>query len=257
MDLDSLLDHFVRACLDVFGEARVEAIVLHGSALKGGAIPGYSDIDFMVFLTSDCFGENGDLSDDLVFAIQERVGPLPWREAGYLYPQAYFHDARRLPSWWTGPVPGAHRVLWGALPPEAVPTPDRLRAASLRYLKEELPAAIAADLRNFADADDASLPRRVRLLGTRVTPAVFALVGHDADDALELWALPKFEALALLEARYPDSGGPGLARRFYEIVARLYGAAFDADLAREAFRTGIAFLRWAEAVGRKLPAPPT
>ncbi len=257
MNLDSLLDRFIRACLDVFGSERVEAIVLHGSALKGGAISGYSDIDFMVFVTPGCFRENGDLPDDLVFAIQERIGPLPWREAGYLYPQAYFHDARRLPAGWTGPVPGAHRVLWGTLPPAAVPTADRLRASSLRYLKDELPAAIAADLRNFADADDSSLARRVRLLGTRVTPAVFALAGHDADDALALSALPKFEALARLEARYPGADGPGLARRFYEIVGRIYGGEFDAGLAREAFRTGIAFLRWAEGLGRQLPAPLT
>jgi predicted nucleotidyltransferase len=39
-DLDALLERFVRACLEVFGQGRVEGIVLHGSALKGGNIPG-------------------------------------------------------------------------------------------------------------------------------------------------------------------------------------------------------------------------
>jgi hypothetical protein len=259
VNLESLLDRFVRACLDVFGQERVEGIVLHGSALKGGAIPGYSDVDFIVFLAPDCFDERGALPDESVFAIQERIGPLPWREAGFLDPQAYFYDARRLPSWWTGPVPGAYRVLCGRLPPEAAPTPEGLRSASRHFLKEELPRHIAWSLRNFADADDASLPRRVRLLGTDVTPAIFALAGHDAEDVLELWAQPKFEALARLEERYPEAEGPTLARRFFEGVRRLYDGEFDGDLGRETFRTGIAFLRWAEAVASAsggLPEPP-
>ncbi len=89
-ELEPLLARFVRGCLDVFGEDQVEGIVLHGSAAKGGSIPGFSDIDFMVFLSPDCFDEQGALPDELAFAIQERIGPLPWREAGFLYPQGLF-----------------------------------------------------------------------------------------------------------------------------------------------------------------------
>ena len=251
-ELEPLLARFVRGCLDVFGEEHVEGIVLHGSAVKGGGIPGFSDIDFMLFLSPDCFDDQAALPDELAFAIQERIGPLPWREAGFLYPQAYFHDAHRLPYWWTGPIPGAHRVLWGRVPPEAAPTAEGLRAASLRYLGEELPRNIASSVHNFADADDATLPRRVRLLGSIVTPTVFSLAGYDADDVLELWALPKLEALERLAGRYPDTDGPALARRFYDNVRTLYGGAFDADLGRETFRTGVAFLRWAERVARSL-----
>lgn len=254
-DLDSVLDAFVRSCLDVFGEERVDGIVLHGSALKGGRIPGFSDVDFMVFLTSDCFTEQGVLPDELVFAIQERIGPLRCQEIGILDPQAYFYDARRLPSWWTGPVPGAHRVLWGKLPPQAMPTAERLRESSLSYLKNELPQQILTDVTNFADAHDPTLPKRVRLLATRVTPTIFALAGHDADDVLEVWALPKFDALRRLEARHPDDPGPGLAREFFEKVRRLYGQQFDPDLGRKTFRIGIGFLRWAERLAESLPEP--
>ena len=256
VDLEPLLERFTRGCLDVFDEARVEGIILHGSAHKGDAIAGFSDVDFMVFLTSDCFDARGELPDELVFAIQERIGPLPWSEAGVRYPQAYFYDARRLPSWWTGPAPGAYRALWGRLPEQAMPTQDSLRAASLRFLKEDLSSHIASDLRNSADGADGSLPRRVRLLGTTVTPAIFALLGHDAEDALGLWAQPKFEALRLLEKRYADADGPALARRFYDNVRRLYGERFDADLGRQTFRLGIEFLRWAERVADGLPEPP-
>ena len=62
-----------------------------------------------------------------------------------------------------------------------------------------------------------------------------------------LWALPKFDALAKLEARYPEEEGPALARRFYDNVAHLFAdEAFDADLGRETFRLGVRFLRWAQ-----------
>jgi hypothetical protein len=254
-ELQSVVDAFVRSCLDVFGEERVEGIVLHGSALKGGGIPGFSDIDFMVFLAPGCFTEQGVLPDELVFAIQERIGPLRCQEIGILDPQAYFYDARRLPSWWTGPIPGAHRVLWGNVPPEATPTAERLRQSSLFFLKNELPQKILTDVTNFADAHDPTLPRRVRLLATRITPTIFALAGHDAEDVTELWALPKFEALRRLEARYPDALGPGLAREFFENVRRLYGRQFDPDLGRKTFRIGIAFLRWAERMAEPLPEP--
>lgn len=250
MDLDSLLDRFVAGCLDVFGRERVEGIVLHGSAQKGGGIPGFSDIDFMVFLTPDCFAPDGVLQDELVFAIQEHIGPLPWQEAGFLYPQAYFYDARRLPGWWTGPAPGSYRVLFGALPAEAQPTADGLRAASRRFLAEGMPQQLAGMLQNFADADDASLPRRLRLLGTMVTPSIFALASLHEDDVLALWAQSKFEALARLEARYGQDEGPALARQFYERVARLYGDQFEANEGRQTFRLGVAFLRWAERTAR-------
>ncbi len=247
--VQSLIDSFVRACLDVFGEQLVEGIVLHGSAAKGGGVPGFSDIDFMVFLAPECFTESGSLPDESVFAVQERIGPLPWQAAGFLYPQAYFYDARRLPDWWTGPPPNAHRLLWGRLPDEATPTNDGIRASSARFLTDTLPQYIARDLSGFIDADDASLPRRVRLLGTSVAPTIFALIAREAGDALSVWTLSKFEALALLEQRFPDADGPALARRFYDNVQRLYGnERFDTELGRETFRLGIRFLRWAEAV---------
>jgi hypothetical protein len=252
-DLTSLLERFVRACLDVFGEDRVEGIVLHGSAHKGGSIPGFSDIDFMVFLAQACFDEHQQLPDELVFAIQERIGPLPWREAGFLYPQAYFYDARRLPEWWTGPAPGAYRELWGRLPPEAASTAEGLRTSSTRFLKETLSDYIARDLAGFIDANNDTLPRRVRLLGTAVTPTVFALTAYDAEDALEVWAQPKFEALRRLKERYGEAEGPALAQRFYDNVRLLYADEFDADLARQTFRIGIEFLRWAEQIGETLP----
>lgn len=253
MNTQPLLDGFVQACRAIFGEEHIEGIILHGSAVKGGVIPGYSDIDFMVFLAPDAFDERGKLPDEAAFAMQERIGPMPWREAGFGYPQAYFYDVRTLPEWWTGPVPGAYRELYGTLPQEALATEAGLRAGVHRLLSETLPGRLNGMVSNYADSADRQLPRRVRLLGTDLTPAVFAIASLHTDDILGVWAKPKDEALALVEDAYPNAGGPKLAREFYRNVERLYAGDFDTQVGRQTFRTGVAFMRWAEEIGRSLP----
>jgi hypothetical protein len=172
-EIESLLDRFVEACISVFGEGRVEAIIVHGSAVKGGALRGYSDLDFQVYLRPDCFAAEGHILDDLALAIQERIGPLPWEQAGVSYPQAYFHDRHRMPSGWVGPAPGSYRELFGQLPREVKPTADQYRQAARRLLGG-LPARIRQSLESFAGSSDAMLPRRIRLLGTDIAPTIFA-----------------------------------------------------------------------------------
>jgi hypothetical protein len=251
-DLEPLLDGFVQACRDIFGEENIEGIILHGSAVKGGVIPGYSDIDFMVFLTPNAFEDSGRLSDEAAFTMQERIGPMPWREAGFGYPQAYFYDARRLPEWWTGPVPGAFRALVGELPDAAKATEEGLRSGARRFLSETLPGRLNGMVSNYADSADEQLPRRVRLLGTDLTPAVLSLASLHTDDLLALWGKTKLQALAIIEKAYPDADGPAFAKHFYEQVERLFGGDFDVALGRDTFRTGVAFMRWAEEIGRSL-----
>ncbi len=250
--LEPLLDGFVGACRDIFGDDKIEGIILHGSAVKGGIIPGYSDIDFMVFLNPAAFRDDGSLPDEAAFAMQERIGPMTWRKAGFGYPHAYFYDARRLPEWWTGPVPGAFRALVGELPDEARATEEGLRAGARRFLSETLPGRLNGMVSNYADSADRQLPRRVRLLGTDLTPAVFSLASLHTEDLLTLWGQPKSEALKIVEEAYPDADGPPLAKQFYANVERLYGEEFDVLLGRETFRTGVAFMRWAEQIGRSL-----
>lgn len=245
--LGRLLQQFEAVCHEVFGEERVEAAIQLGSSVKGGAIPGYSDIDLHVYLTSDCFDENVQLRYEEVFAFQAAFAELPWHETAFAYPQVHFLDARRLPVGWVGPS-GPFRELAGSLPVPP-PTDAELRAASLRYVRNELPERTAADLHNFVDATLSSMPHRLRYLGTEVAPAILSLAALDADDASAVWALSKFDALALLEQRYSPAPGPGQARDFYEGVRVLYGERWDDDLARATFRNGIDFLRWVIGVG--------
>ncbi|MPZ47817.1 MAG: hypothetical protein GEU75_00605 [Dehalococcoidia bacterium] len=251
MNATNLATAFVATCREVFGD-RLEAIIQHGSSVKGGEIPGYSDIDFQIYLTSDCFDADAHLQDELCFSFQDAFALLPWSETGFSYGQVYFYDRHRLPAWWTGPAPNTYRELLGKLPDEAKPSTEDFRRSSVRALKE-LPKYVGADVTNFADTTTDQLPRRLRLLGTTLTPIVFALIAYDADDALAIWSRSKFEALEMLEARYRDMEGPPFARQFYEEIGALFGGKFEAERARHAFKTGVRFLRWAEAIGKTLP----
>ncbi len=248
-ELEQLLDAFVRDCLDVFGDARVEAIVFHGSAAKGGFIAGFSDVDLMVLLASQCFDEFG-LTLDCAFAIQEHIAALPWASVGAGYPQVYFYDPARMPGWWTGPVASASRVLYGTFPERLRPTPDGMRRAALRLLRDELPGLIRSDTESFADSADRALPRRLRLLSTRVTPAMFSLLVLRSEDPLAEWTRTKHEAAERLVANYSGIAGAALPRQFYRNVPRLLGEEFDVGLARRTYRIGLEFLMWAHQAAR-------
>jgi predicted nucleotidyltransferase len=236
---EPLLQQYVEACTDVFGD-RLIAIVLHGSSVKGGFIAGYSDIDFMVFLAPACFDEFG-MDRELAFDIQRRTSAIDWRSAGALYFQAYYYNPDGVPGWWTGPIPGAHRVLCGVVPAHLVATPERLRETGRDFLVYQLPSNIASSVSNWADAMDSTLARRVRLIGTAVNPALYALLAIQADDPIAVWTRPRSENLLALDALHPDIAAH--ARRYFALApAFLNDAPHDAALANEAYAAALDML---------------
>ncbi|MBI4300529.1 MAG: hypothetical protein HY677_05275, partial [Chloroflexi bacterium] len=92
-------------------------LIAHGSAVKGGFIPGCSDIDLQQYLEDAAFSEDGQLPFELLLALHAdlaRIDPAPFQ-----YIQCYPFGSR-LRDGWVGPIPGAYRLLAGRLPfPEA------------------------------------------------------------------------------------------------------------------------------------------
>lgn len=242
---------FVGLCLEIFGPEGVTAVVSHGSAVKGGLIPGFSDFDVLAFLTPDQFGPYG-LDVDRSLAIQSRVDGLGARGAGFSYFQAAFYNPEAMPGWWTGLVPGAYRLLHGRLPGGLEATDVRLRESGVRALRQAGDWARGA-LSRWTDSHDAGLRREVRLLSTVVTPLVFAAVSFDRDDAASVWAADKFTALRLFEERYRDDPDAGLPRRFYEALFAIGPDEAPPDRYRHALRAGFRFLVWADRLARSLP----
>lgn len=249
-------ERFTGLCLRVFGPEQVQAVVSHGSAVKGGLIPGFSDMDFMVFLAPDRFGPYGLRVDDAM-AMQEGIDGLGAERAGFDYVDAHFYDAGSPPDWWTGPVPGAYRLLHGGLPAGVEADAGRLREAGAKTLQSAGRLA-AADLAAFSDAPNRQLRRRVRLLATRVTPVLFAAAAARRDDVMAVWAADKVTVLSLFEAAYGGDPQADLPRRFYEGLWGIGAEEAAPEEYRRVFRLGVEFLFWADRLGRdpggQLPA---
>src|SRR5581483_8556054 len=92
-------------------------VMAHGSAYKGGFIPGCSDVDLQLYLAPAAFGDDSQLPLDLCIAIQRdlaRIDPAPF---GYIQIRAL---AGVPGPDHVGPIPGAYAVLTGTMPlPEA------------------------------------------------------------------------------------------------------------------------------------------
>ncbi len=115
-------------------------LLVHGSALKGGFIPGCSDIDFKLYLDAAAFDGGGQLPLRLCLAIHRdlsRIDPAPFR-----YIQCVALAAAGAAPDFVGPVPGAYHLLAGRLP-EPESTAQRLRDAARRALAALDPAPLA------------------------------------------------------------------------------------------------------------------
>lgn len=218
-------------------------LLVHGSALKGGFIPGCSDIDFQLFLDEAAFGADGTLPLDVGMALHRqlaRIDPAPFQ-----YLQCYAFPPRLLPQGQKGsmgPISGAYHLLLGELPvPEA--TSEQVRERARRTLSELRPDPRDV-ANNLLEHGGGRLARLVRLLCTDVGPTLFSLLAYQAQDPLAVWRLSKVEAIVRLAATEPV-----LARevqRFYEQVRTYYEVDASVAAALGVLEQGIHFLTLAQ-----------
>jgi hypothetical protein len=182
-------------------------LMAHGSAVKGGVIPGWSDIDLHLYLDDAAFtpeapghsSRTGYLPLSLTMAIQRDlalIDPAPFCKV-----QCYAMGSR-LPESWVGPVPGSYHVIAGrtTFPP---PTREQLRenaGARLRAM-EPFPDHLRDNLLEVLGAE--RLVNHARLLGTVVWPSLYNLLVVRGGDPFEVWTLPKPVAMARLAAGEP------------------------------------------------------
>jgi hypothetical protein len=214
-------------------------LLVHGSALKGGIVPGCSDVDLQLYLQTAAFTPQKHLPLELAFAIHRdiaRIDPAPFR-----YIQCYPLSSE-LPEGFVGPVPGAYHVVAGELPvPEA--TADQLRAASKKALAELDPSPEFI-IGCLIGPGGVRLARRIRLLCTKVWPVLYQVLTLQAEDAIEVWGLPKPEAVE----RLPGSTPLGWAiRGFYRAVRAYYPTEDSVEGAFTVIENGFAFLEAAKA----------
>jgi hypothetical protein len=209
-------------------------LLVHGSAVKGGAIPGCSDVDFQLYLDPAAFAWHGQLPLELAFAIRREL------EAIDLAPFRYLQCYPRRPQpeeGLVGPIPGGYYLVAGRLPvPEA--TAEQLRESAVQALSrlDPAPAFLVGEL---LGAGGVRLARKLRLLCTIVWPVLYHVLTLQHLDAIAMWRLPKDRAIEWLPQ------GTALhesASRFHRSVRSYYPAEESLEGAFALVEAGVAFL---------------
>ncbi|MEA2576332.1 MAG: hypothetical protein QOH93_3630 [Chloroflexia bacterium] len=213
-------------------------LLVHGSAYKGGFIPGCSDIDMQLFLQNSAFDASSNIPLEIAAAIQadlSKIDPAPFQ-----YIQCYTLPEQSQAG---GPgsdyilVPGTYHVLEGRIPmPEA--TAEQVRAKATDYMEKLQPDALT-NANHLLQHGGGRLERHVRLLCTNVWPTLYSLLACTAAEPIKVWQLPKQEAIALM--RLDDAAGRQI-RAFYESVWTYYGGSRTVDAALELYKAGSAFI---------------
>ncbi|GCE05732.1 hypothetical protein KDAU_30610 [Dictyobacter aurantiacus] len=214
-------------------------ILVHGSALKGGFIPGCSDIDFHLYVNGSLVETNGQLPLTVSMAIQRElalVDPAPFQ-----YIQAYVKspDVQTARSaQWVGPIAGSYHMIYGRLPvPEA--TAEQVIQSSMRTL-ERIPMAIGGTSEDLISTGGGRLERRVRYMCTEVWPTLYSVLALQAPEPLSVWRLPKDSALHLLAGHTPMGRA---IRRFHQCVMEYYSQPHRLEQALTVLETGVTFLQ--------------
>ena len=211
-------------------------LLLHGSALKGGFIPGCSDVDFQLYLDQAAFADAGQLPLKQCLAIQRdlaRIDPTPFR---YIQCAALSSE---LPPAFLPPVAGTYLLLAGRLP-VAEATEEQIAQAAHHALQTLVPVPPFV-VGNLLEHGAGRLAAAIRLLCTWVWPTLYhVLVLRQASGAV--WRLAKGEAIALLTSDGELGSAP---RAFYAAVRAYYPAETSLDAALAVIEQGVRVLRTA------------
>lgn len=208
-------------------------LLIHGSALKGGFIPGCSDIDLQVYLRSEAFTIYGQLPLEICSAIQRdlaRIDPHPFQYIqGYMLSPVPRSD-------YVGPIPGAYHMLIGQLPVPGASEADLQRSA--RKKLATIDERIAYYCRGLLEHGSGRLDRLVRYLCTDLWPMLYQLLTIQEQDGLRVWRLPKPAVIALLRQ---ESQLAQTVHTFYQALYRYYPQATSVEDAIRVIEAGIAF----------------
>ena len=220
-------------------------LLIHGSALKGGFIPGCSDIDFQLFLDDTAFLVPGQLPLEVCLHIYQdlsQVDPAPFR-----YIQCNVLSSL-LPEGYIGPIPGAYHLLAGTLP-VAEATRQQLQDSARKRLAmlDPVPRYMVGSLLEHGGE---RLAGNIRWLCTDVWPTLYQVLTLQGHDAFRVWSLPKQDAIELL---LPDTRLGQTIRTFYQAVQAYYPTERSIKEALAVIQAGIAFLQTAKSWWNEQP----
>ena len=229
----SIVEEIANVFIDHLGASLV-TLVGHGSAVKGGIIPGSSDVDAIAFVRPDPLTAHGELPLELAVALHRdlaQIDPAPFR-----YLQAYIQPAGTMHG--AGFIPGTFHIVTGA-PEVPVATGDELLAAARRALAELDPDAARSRISHaLLNHGEGRLDRQVRWACTDVWPLMYHVACVHLDDGLAAWQQTKHEVLAIL-ADDPVIGAP--LAHWFEIVTNHYASGERLESALAVLSAAAAF----------------
>lgn len=201
----SIVEGIARVFIDHLGASLV-TLVAHGSAVKGGIVPGSSDVDAIAFVRPERLTAHGELPLDTALDLHRdlaRIDPAPFR-----YLQAYVQPAGTMHG--LGFIPGTFHIVTGA-PDVPTATGEELLAAARHALGELDPDAARARISHaLLNHGEGRLDRQVRWTCTDVWPLMYHVACVHLDDGPERVA-PEVTPLVL--PRVGDSGVHGATQQ--------------------------------------------
>ncbi|MFC1713979.1 hypothetical protein ACFL6S_09930, partial [Candidatus Poribacteria bacterium] len=246
--ITGLREEFIEACKSVFGESLV-AIINKGSTVKGGFIPGLSDMDLHVYLKDDAFVYSDFLKLELGLNLQEKMDELIRRyDIGGGPVQVIMINVSKQRDW-SGPLPNTYLVLYGDDCPEPPPKAEEM----LEYDRDNLqnPHYGYGLVNSFVDKTNDALTGYVRRLNPAVTPTLYRALSLLTREPLRVWRMTKFEVLEALEKLEMEDAAElvELGRKFYELASQHQQTCDDLELCKETLRVGYRILDIGRQIG--------
>ena len=242
---------FVEVCKSVFGGGLV-SIITKGSSVKGGFIPGLSDVDLHVYLKDDVFIYSDFLKLEFGLRMQKKMHELIQKyDLGGGPIQVILINVSKPPDW-SGPLPCTYIVLYGDGDPFPPPTVEGMLKQDLDGLKN--PTYAYKLVSSFLDKGNDQLPDYVRRLNAAVNPTLYRVLSLLTRDPAEVWKMTKFEVLDALE-RLADESAKEVARlgqEFYDMARQKERLEKDRDFCRTSIRTGYKVVDLGREIGLRL-----
>ncbi|NOU74244.1 hypothetical protein GC098_23080 [Paenibacillus sp. LMG 31458] len=214
-------------------------LIVQGSAIKGGVIPGSSDIDYVLYVDDTGLNEFGTIAAETCINLHKALSDID------VYPFRYiqFSVISSKTNKFLPPIPGSYLLLAGQLL-ELEATNDQIfhdAVASLDILKPE----VAFNPHQLLDHGEDRIERCARLMCTVVWPVVFQFLTVIHRDGIRIWNLKKHEAVSLL-ANEPGVGS--MAESFLRSVESYYPQEQSPEKALRLIEDGFAILNSVKSI---------
>ncbi|MHA1911176.1 MAG: hypothetical protein ACTSYA_05715 [Candidatus Kariarchaeaceae archaeon] len=223
----------------------LKMVIIHGSIVKGGFIPGYSDIDIQFWLSSSCFGRYG-LKTKYSSLLQYELEHLPFQSWNNSPVQRHYLNYDSLPFWWTGYVKHLDDQSFAVIHGENSFQEQFLASRkaleySLKNSLFRLPHFIRSIRRRWGTDSKENFPSLLRLIGSTLFPLMYNLVGFKTNEPFSTWLFTKDKLFSSFETLFPEKYS-SRARIFYQSILDWDETIHSVSLIDKAITNALEFL---------------